>query len=631
MSQEVRILLLEDSAPDAELTLRELRREGIAFTAKRVWTEAEFRAELGEPALGLILADHALPSCDGLSALRLAHQERPEVPFIVVSGTPGEELAIDALRHGATDYVLKQRLSRLGPAVRRALLGVQEHRQRQQAEEQVRAQASLLDLAHDAVAVQDMNGQIRYWNKAFERLSGWTAAEALGKPMAALLQMNTEAVAEATAALLAQGEWNGELDLVTRAGRRLTVLSRWSLMRDAQGRPEAVPTINTDITAKKQLEAQLLRAQRLESLGFLASGIAHDLNNALAPIPMAVDLLRTERLDQAGQKLLDTVTAGMKRATGMLQQILTFARGLEGKRMRLRLQHLVKDLQRVIQDTFPKAIQSRLRVPRNLWPMVGDPTQLFQVLLNLCLNARDAMPQGGNLTVTMENTLLDEQYAAMNPEAKAGPHLLVTVTDTGTGMTEEVKRRLFEPFFTTKEPGKGTGLGLRTTLSIVKGHGGFVQVLSEPHKGSTFKVYLPAEPGAEAEAPPAGPEGPPRGHGELVLVVDDEAAVRCVCQHTLERHGYQVLTASHGAEAVALYAQHWAGIAAVLTDMIMPIMDGPAAIQALRSLEPRVRVVAMSGQSSEDTAKVAVGGLRANLTKPFTAAELLQAVARALA
>jgi len=886
MNKELDILLLEDDAADAELSLRELRREGIQCRAKRVWTEADFATALQQPALDLILADYALPAYDGLTALKRAQQERPEVPFILVSGSLGEELAIDALHHGATDYVLKRRLSRLGPAVRRALLEIQERRQRQQAEaalaksearyrglfessrdaimtlfppdwkftsanaatvelfgakdqqqftslgpwevsparqpdgedsstkakrmietamtrgshffewthqrldgqafpatvlltrvqlegkaglqatvrditeqkqaeaalreseakfrsvaetspvgilihqggrfryvnavlvamtgytreellamdflelvhpefrglvgsrglarlrgeevpanyefkvltkageerwaelratgfefegqpavlatvfditeqkragEQIRAQASLLDLAHDAIAVQDMNGQIRYWNKAFERLTGRTAAEALGKDMTALLRKDAAAVAEATDALLAQGEWNGELDIVTSAGRRLTTQSRWSLMRDAQGQPEAVLTINTDITAKKQLEAQFLRAQRLESLGFLASGIAHDLNNALAPIPMAVDLLRGEPLDQQGQKLLDTVTAGVSRATGMVQQIITFARGIEGKRIRLRLQHVVKDLQRVVQDTFPKTIQFQVCLPRDLWPVVGDPTQLYQVLLNLCLNARDAMPQGGNLTVTMENALLDEQYTAMNPEAKAGPHVLVTVADTGTGITEEVKSRLFEPFFTTKEPGKGTGLGLSTTLSIAKGHGGFVQVLSEPHKGSAFKVYLPAEPGAEAEALPAGPEGPPRGHGELILVVDDEATIRCVCQRTLERHGYQVLTASQGAEAVALYAQHRAGIAAVLTDMIMPVMDGPATIQALRSLEPQVRIVVMSGQASEDAAKAVAGSLRATLAKPFTATELLVTVAQALA
>ncbi len=390
--------------------------------------------------------------------------------------------------------------------------------------------------------------------------------------------------------------------------------------------------IHADITELKNLEKQFFRAQRMESIGTLAGGIAHDLNNALGPIIMALDLLKMQFPDSETQELLTIVGDNAKRAADMVRQLLAFGRGVEGEQKEVQIGHLVGDIQKIVNDTFLKHIEVRTSIPDDLWSVVGDATQLHQVLLNLCVNARDAMPSGGTLAISAKNRNLDAQFAAFNPEARPGPYVVLKVEDTGIGISPAVIEKIFDPFFTTKEVGKGTGLGLSTSLAIVKSHGGFLRVRSESGKGAIFHIFLPGqtEPWSAAVAEQIA-EDLPRGNGELILIVDDESSVREVTRQTLEAFGYRVVLACDGAEAVSTCTQHGEEISVVITDMMMPVMDGPATIQVLRKLNPRLPIVAASGlPSSDHMAKYASLGLQHFLPKPYTAETMLKVLSQIL-
>jgi CheY-like chemotaxis protein len=330
--------------------------------------------------------------------------------------------------------------------------------------------------------------------------------------------------------------------------------------------------------------------------------------------------------------MLGTMETCAQRGADIIKQLLTFARGKPGARVPLPAQHLLREMDKIIRETFPRNIQPRLNAPKDLWPVLGDATQIHQALMNLCVNARDAMPDGGTLTLAAENRALDEALTALTPDAKPGVYVCLTVADTGAGIPAENLERIFDPFFTTKEIGKGTGLGLATVLGIVRGHGGFVRVNSRPGAGTTFELYLPASPAAQAAPPPRRGPPPPRHAGELVLVVDDEGPVRSVVQRALQQQGYEVLTAAEGAEALALFSQQRGKVKAVITDMMMPGMDGPALVHSLRRLESRLPILGMTGLAE----RAGVKGLESLdlavvLIKPFAASELLDALHRALA
>jgi len=496
---------------------------------------------------------------------------------------------------------------------------------RRQSERKLREQAALLDKAQDAILVRDLDHRITYWNKSAERLYRWKDSEAIGRSARELLYSDPSTFDEATQKLLEEGEWIGELEQKNKAGEPLVVEGRWTLMRDAKGRPASVLAINTDITERKKLEQQFLRAQRLESIGTLAGGIAHDLNNLLAPITLGVQLLRIKDGEKERRVIIDNIERSARRGAELVKQVMSFARGVEGARVAVYLKHVVREVEAIIENTFPKNIRLEISIPPDLWLIMGDPTQLNQVLLNLCVNARDAMPHGGRLQIVAENVTIDKPYAVMNRGVEAGPYVKLEVTDTGTGIPPELLERIFDPFFTTKEQGKGTGLGLATLQGIVRSYGGFVNVYSELGKGTTFKVYLPAQNEAGTEAPDKVTVEMPRGHGEWILVVDDENSVVEVTKQTLEAFGYRVYTASDGAEAISVYAMHRDEIAAVLTDMMMPVMDGPALIAALRRINPRVRVIAASGLSANDhLTSLAQSGVKHFLPKPFTTDTLLR-------
>ncbi|WP_442994235.1 PAS domain S-box protein [Scytonema sp. PRP1] len=757
MSPYLRVLIVEDSEDDTLLVLRELRRGGYTVDYVRVDTPAAMQAALNQQSWDIVIADYNMPAFSAPEALKLLQSRKLDLPFIIVSGTIGEEIAVAAMKAGAHDYLIKGNLARLVPAVERELREAQERHKRHSAEralqeseerfrqlaeniiemvfwmsdpgerqrlyvspayeniwgrsreslyanfmewleaihpqdrqhietvffeqslagtydeeyriirpdgslrwirdrgfpirdksgepyrvvgiaedisdrklaeQQIREQAALLDVATDAIFVQDLEQHLLFWNKGAERLYGWEAAEVLGRSAESLMYKSEETLPpfEAIQTILAaEGKWQGELQQVTKDGKKIIVESRWTLVRDVAGNSKSILIVNTDITAKKQLEAQFLRTQRLESLGTLASGIAHDFNNILTPILAIAQLLplKFPKLDENTQELLRMLEGSAKRGGDLVTQILSFSRrGVEGSRTIVQTRHLLSDVAQVAQRTFPKSIETQTNIAPNLWTVFADATQLHQVLMNLTVNARDAMPDGGILEISAENLWVDESYARMHVDAEVGSYIVITITDTGCGIPPEIMDRIFDPFFTTKEVGKGTGLGLSTVMGIIKSHCGFVNVYSEMGKGSRFQVYLPSS--QVTETPAATDVELPNGHGELILVVDDEVTICQITKSTLESHNYKVLTASDGIEALALYAQYKDEISVVLIDLMMPGIDGSTTILTLQRMNPHVQIIAMSGlMSNWTTAQKRSFGIQYFLSKPFTAQALL--------
>lgn len=867
----VRIIHLEDNLLDRELVAAMLENNGIECELIYAQDRESFRQVLEAEDADLIISDFTLPGYDGGRALELARQIREEVPFIFFSGTLGEEAAVESLKNGATDYILKQRPERLVAAVRRALrdaaarrtrermaaelrqrdallrsimenvddlvsvvdlegrliLSSPSHRklfgmaaptagaeflgyihpgdqdlikttfqhvveegasrpveyrlllpdqsvrhleahgkvmfdpnggkqgilwvarditERRLAEQQITEQAALLDEARDAICVNDLDQRILFWNKSAERLYGWTSHEALGHNANELLCQDQVALV-ALKTLIQRGEWNGELHQESRAGVELIVASRWTLIRDESGAPKSILVINTDITEakkaeqkieeqaalldkardailvcdlnqsivywnegasrlygwpmeqaigrrveellfgkapsgwenirravnekgewigemqqktrdgrdlvvqcrqtlvrdavgaptsvlyinsditeQKKIEAQFLRTQRMESIGALAGGIAHDLNNVLGPIMMAVEVIQSDPRNPANAGLLELVGSSAKRGSELVKQILSFARGIDGQRTVLKIPQLVAEVVKLATDTFPRQIAVRSRVAENLPQVQGDATQMHQILLNLFVNARDAMPAGGSITIEVQAVTLNQRPTKFHSEPVSGRFVEIVVTDTGSGIPADVLPKIFEPFFTTKAPGKGTGLGLSTVLGIIKAHSGFVEVSSASKKGTSFFIYLPAtESGSVVSSADAPPEII-HGRNEEILVVDDEAAILEITRETLAAYNYRVLATTSSEEAVSIFARHQTEINLVITDLLMPGLDGAALIRALRSLKPDIRLIAVSGVP--DNAR----NIQTNafLAKPYSTAKLLKTVRTAL-
>lgn len=499
----MKILHLEDNVPDAELVGELFQEEWPDCQVKVVDNRTDFLQNL-HTGYDLILSDFSLVNFNGLEALTIAHERVPDIPFIFFSGTIGEERALQALRAGASDYVIKDRPKRLISAIQRSLNEVKLRRER------------------------------------------------------------------------------------------------------------------------REVEEQMLRVQRLENIGMLAAGMAHDFNNVLAPVLMSVPLLRSRLAGEGDQRILNSIESSAHRGAGLVRQILGFAHGVTGAPQLIQPKHLFKELIGVMQQTFPKNVKVVDEVEGGLWPLTTNPTQFHQILLNLSVNARDAMPNGGTLRVKASNRKLDELSAAAIPGTKPGPYLVVEIIDTGTGIPPEVLARIWDPFFTTKEAGRGTGLGLATVRGIVEGHQGVITVLTKPGSGTTFQVLLPASPGNEVAKDSNATANIPRANGELILVADDDASVRDITTATLTGHGYRVLAAADGTEAVALFAPRSLEIKAVITDLDMPNLDGSALARIVRTMNPSVHMVTVSASAEPDDPRRHSPIAGTFLSKPFTSEVLLK-------
>jgi len=768
MPDPLKVLIAEDNPDDAELTLMELRRAGFAPDWKRVETEADYLAHLNGN-IDLILSDFQMPEFNGLRALELLKQSRLDVPFILISGTIGEDVAVTAMKQGAADYLLKDRLTRLGPAVVQALeqsrLRREHHRSekalheadahlqhlvarsptviysltpmngegrinyvspnvsvltgftveealrpdwwrerlhpddrepalaglsaaavngssrteyrlrhqdghyvwledrrrsmpaagsesagivggwtditvRKKAEEALRESVErfqqLAENIREVFWMTDLAKQeILYISPAYEIIWGRTCASLYAAPqtwMEAIRPDDRERVERARRTKQGLGTYDEEYRILRPDGTERWIRDRAFVVRDANGSIKRCVGVAEDITESKKLQEQFFRAQRMEAIGTLAGGIAHDLNNILAPVLMAPVILReTARSDQE-RRLLDMIEQSGKRGSNIVRQLLTFSRGASGERVSVQLRTLFQEMSEIIRETFPKHITFQKAVSRDLSPVLGDPTQLHQVLMNLCVNARDAMPDGGILSLDARNVELTAEDVASHPAAKPGPYVALSVTDTGEGIPPEIIDRIFDPFFTTKSPTKGTGLGLSTLLGIVRSHQGFTTVASKVCRGTTFTVYLPAV-AADSRFPFQPASGAlPRGHGELILVVDDEEPIRSATRLMLEHHGYQVETAADGAEALATFALNREAIKLVVTDVMMPVMGGIPLIRGLRALAPKLKVLATSGLTDQESyAKLKAVGVDGIIAKPCEPLELLQAIRGQLA
>ncbi|AFY93432.1 hybrid sensor histidine kinase/response regulator [Chamaesiphon minutus] len=634
MNPQLKILIVEDSEDDLLLLLRELRRSGYVLDYMRVETADQMQAALEHQTWDIVIADYTLPRFSAPEALQLLQHQHQDLPFIIVSGTIGEETAVAAMRAGAHDYLLKDNLARLVPAIERELREARERQKRLDAEQALReSEERFRQLAENITEsvfwISDPTApQMLYVSPAYERIWGRSCASLATNFMEWIEAIHPEDRQRIHTSFFEHslaGNSDREYRIVRPDGSIRWIRARGFPIKDRAGVPYRVVGIAEDITEHKLTEAALRRTERLESLGTLTSGIAHDLNNVLTPILGIVQLLplKIANMDESTQGLLQILHDSTQRGADLVKQILSFTRGIESKPTDTQVRELLLELQKIIQQAFPKNIELSIDLAPDLWTIEADSTMLHQVFMNLCVNARDAMPNGGKLAIVAKNFPIDESYALMHLEAQVGAYITIEIADTGTGIRPEILDRIFDPFFTTKEIGKGTGLGLSTVIGIVKGHHGFINVDSEVGKGSRFKVYLPAT--ATSTAAPAVKTAPPSGQGELILVVDDEVAIQEITKVTLETYGYRAITASDGIEAIALYAEHKQEIAFVLLDMMMPLLDSETIIRTLSQLNPQVQIIAMSGLATNESVRKTMGeGVRAFLAKPFTAAELLK-------
>ena len=491
-------------------------------------------------------------------------------------------------------------------------------------------QSVLLDLVTDAVFLWSIEGELKYWNRSAQRMYGWPAEAAIGKQVTDFLyHLEDPQYQTAIEQTLTRGEWSGKLQLLTRSGNSIVVASHWYLVAATSDTPQSILAIDSDITEHQLLERQFLHAQRLENLGTLASGIAHDLNNILTPIVAITELLplRLKNLDERTHKLLATLSENSRRGRELVSQILSFARSGDSEQTLLQPRHLLTEVLHIVRQTFPRSIEVSLQIEHShLWTISANANQLHQVLIDLCVNARDAMPAGGELTIMAENVVLSDEYPKLHPYARGGTYVAITVADTGTGIEPELMTRIFEPFFTTKAIGKGTGLGLAAVERIVNNHHGFIDVSSQVGNGSQFRFYLPAT----AQMAPEYIRSilpTPSGKGELISIVDDEPAIREILATTLESYNYRSVTASSSEQAIELYAQHHTEIQTILLDWMMPGGDPTDTIAQFQSIDPNVRVILMSGLSVHEIAAQNHGGtIKAFLSKPFSTQDLLQTI-----
>jgi two-component system, cell cycle sensor histidine kinase and response regulator CckA len=642
-STEGVILIVDDTPSNLEVLFDFLAEAGFKVLVAEDGESAIDRLHYASPEL--VLLDVLMPGIDGFETCRRlkSSPNTSDIPIIFMTALTETVDKVQGLTLGAVDYITKPfqheevlarikthlNLCRLTKQLQQQnMILEQQIQERQRAEEKIQEQAALLDITRDAIFVQSLDHTILFWNRGAERLYGWTATEAVGQSISQIFDDKTSAaLMEKQPIVLSQGEWSGELQQTTKSGKTIVVSSCCTQVCDPQGQATSTLIVNTDITEKQQLEAQFLRAQRMESIGTLASGIAHDLNNALNPILMSVHLLQAKLQDESDQRLLNTLEQNTRRSIELVKQVLLFARGTESDRSALSVTSLIQEIAYIIRETFPKNIELYTDLPQQeLWTISGNHTQLHQVLMNLCINARDVMPNGGAIKLSAENVWIGEADARLSLDAQVGAYVKITVSDTGCGIPSAMLDRIFEPFFTTKEIGRGTGLGLSTVLGIVKGHGGFVTVTSQIGKGTRFNVHLSAIEAPTDQSPLPAVDSPVTGQGELILVVDDEEPIRSVTEAVLETYGYRVLTAEDGVEAIALYTQHQREINTVILDMMMPAMDGATTIQMLQKIDPQVQIIAVSGLMNTHKNSEISPLIKTFLPKPYTADDLLRAL-----
>jgi hypothetical protein len=633
MAEPLRVLLVEDSADDALLLEREIRRGGFNLSLTRVENEAQFLSAISQ-AWDVVVSDYVLPRFNALGVLRHLRHLHLDVPTIVVSGTVTESELVEAMKAGAHDYVQKQNLARLVVAIRRELGEAAGRRRRREAEDALREAQERFRFVVENTA--DVVYRLRfpdmvydYLSPGIERLTGYGPREINGVGLNGLVVSATDTAGRPVAIEKMEwarrieqfGEFSADYQVRTKNGELRWLADHSFPWRDGQGRLLGAVGTLVDVTVRKDLEAQLTQAQKMEAVGRLAGGVAHDFNNLTTAI-LGYSELMLRRLGAADplRRHVAEVTRAAERAAGLTRQLLAFSR----KQL---LQPRVLDVAEVLEHSrglLERLIGEDIELVTRGEPGVGrvraDPVQLDQVILNLAVNARDAMPRGGQLVLEASNADLDEDYAHEHVTVRPGRYVMLAVSDTGHGMDKETQRRIFEPFFTTKEMGKGTGLGLSTVYGIVQQSGGYVWVYSEAGRGTTFKIYLPrVEDEVDRPPPVAEPPAARAITSELLLLVEDEASVRELLRELLETAGYSVLEASRPSEALRIAQSRAEPIRLLITDVVMPEMTGPELARRLAEMRPGLRMLFLSGYTEGVVVDKGLLGDGAHfLQKPFT-------------
>ncbi len=655
----VKLLLIEDSEDDAELVLRELKLAGMNVVHERVDTRAALQAALQKP-WDLFVSDFSMPGFSGLEAFEIVKQQDPDAPFVFVSGVLSEERAVTAMRAGAKDFVLKGKLERLGPVLNRELAEAENRRDRAAIERALKIEGrrhqsifnsttvalfeidfsrakELLDslpeesrvssLVEGDEAVKQAADRVRVLaaNPAAVVMMDAEGPEQLVGPLADVLRFGSRSVfPEILAALEGMKGLQREVQVESLQGRKIEVLLAFRAPPTVDDLQNVVLSM-TDLTERNSIERQMRAAQRMEAVGRLAGGVAHDFNNILTVINSFSNfLLESDDIGDSSRADIQTIKDAATRAEGLTHQLLSFSRRRIAQVDVLDVNQLVGEMDKLLRRLIGEDIELETTLEGSLGLVVADPTHVEQVIMNLAVNARDAMPDGGKLTIKTGNITLDANSSPKeSAEITPGEYVMIAVSDDGVGMDEETQLRIFEPFFTTKEVGKGTGLGLSTVYGIVKQSGGFVWVHSEPGKGTTFQVHLPRTDKAKEAFVPR-PPSPEVGGTETILLVEDEEQVRRAAERILKKAGYEVLTAPRGGEGLLLCEGHAGPIHAMITDIVMPTMNGRELAELVSALRPGIRVLHMSGYPSNtiDHRAVLERGV-VFLQKPFTQEQLL--------
>jgi len=631
--QSWRVLYVEDCVQDAELCCKQLKHAGYGLAADIVSSPEEFQKALREKSYDVVLADFNLPNWSGMGALETLQQEGLDIPFILVTGTVGEETAVECIKRGATDYVLKDRPARLPLAIERALEDKSVREERRRAERSRDLLASLVESSDDAILGTALDGTIATWNRGAERLYGYPAGEARGKPISLLFPAYNAGELRPVRDALQRG---ARLDHYEARGARkdggvIEVSVTISPIRDGDGKLTGASMIARDITEHKRLQQEFFVAKKMEAMGRLAAGVAHDFNNLLTVIAGYSSMVLTEMSeDDPGFTGIREINKAGEKAASLTRQLLAFCRKHPHEPTVLDLNAIVADMDRMLRRLIGEDIDLVTSLDPALGPVRADPGQIEQVIVNLAVNARDAMIEGGKLTIETANVEIEPAYAARHISVSSGSCVMLAMTDTGLGLSPEIQARIFEPFFTTKGPERGTGLGLATVYGIVKQSSGAILVYSEPDHGTTFKIYLPrVQEAPQTGKPPAQPS-PSRG-SETVLVVEDDGAIRTLICEVLEKLGYAVHKAGSGAEALRFCEQYPGRIDLVISDVVMPSMGGRELAARLASSRPEIKILFMSGYT--DNAILHHGDLAprtAFLEKPFMTQTLARKVREAL-
>lgn len=631
----IKILLIEDNPDDAELLLHMLAEVPSAdFELIHIERLGEALERLVEERFDALFLDLGLPDSQGLETFFKVRHRFPGLPVLVLTGLDDQMLGVKAVQEGAQDYLVKWQVNgemlvravryaierkRVEEALRRAHdeleLRVQERtaelreanerlqieiQERKQAEEQIRRLGSAVEQSIDGIAISDLKSKVTYVNDAFAQMHGYSRAEMIGMKMENLHnEVQMDELKSVLQQLETTGSWMGEIGHARKDGTPFPAYMSITLLTDDEGKSTEFMGIVRDITDQKGLEAQLRQSQKMEAIGRLAGGVAHDFNNVLTAIIGYADLMLTGLAeDDPFRSNLVEIRNGGQRAASLTRQLLAFSRRQILQPVVLDLNTVIIDFVKMLERLLGEDVELETVLASGLRRVEADPGQMEQVVMNLVVNSRDAMPGGGKLTIETVNVDLDEDYARGHEiRLQPGPYVMLGVSDTGKGMDKETQSLIFEPFFTTKEKGKGTGLGLATVYGIVKQSGGYIWVYSEPGRGTTFKIYLPAV-AVEGEAIPGqeGPTSTERLAGtETILIVEDDDGVRNLACQILRPQGYTILEAKDGMEALRVNEEHGDQIHLMITDVVMPGMSGKEVEERLRPLRPDIKVIYMSG------------------------------------